>query len=219
MSHPELTDAFLAAQLGAFEKKRLASFDEAALPVHLFSKNFEDKMAGLIRQGNRRYITVLGLRVRRLVAVCALLGLILSGCAAARLIGNILVERHREYSRLTFPNITEEMRQQEFVFVTPPVPEGFTVVESTQLHAMQIIDYEDGNGAYINFFQGDIRGLASHVDTEGVKTRRIEINGHEGITHTKNGYHYIMWVDGINSFSFSGECDFEFLKSVAESLK
>lgn len=219
MSHYDLTDAFLTAQLTAFEVKRLAALDESQLPAPAFSPAFEEKMNRLLRQAKVRYITVLGLRVRRLVAVCALIGLILSGCAAARLIGNILVERHKEYSRLTFPNITEEMRQQEFVFVTPPVPEGFAVVESTQLHSMQIIFYEDDNGAYIHFFQGDIRGLASHVDTEGVKTHRIKINDHEGITHTKNGYHYIMWVDGINSFEYSGECDFDFLKSVAENLK
>lgn len=219
MSHHDLTDAFLATHIGAFEAKRLAAFDEKKLPVHLFSQNFETKMAGLLRQAKRRYITVFGIRMRRLVAVCALLALLLTGCAAVRLIGNILIERHREYSRFSFPAVTEEMRQRDFVFVTPPTPEGFSVVESTQLHGMQIIRYEDGSGAYITFFQGDIRGLASYVDTEGVKTYPIKINDHKGVTHTKNGYHYIMWVDDINSFEFSGECNFEFLKSVAESLK
>ncbi len=219
LTHHDLTDAFLAAHIGAFEAKRLAALDEKKLPIHLFSQDFESKMAGLIRQARRQYITVLGIRMRRFIAVCALLALLLTGCAAVRLIGNILIERHREYSRFSFPAVTEEMRQQEFVFVTPPVPEGFSVVESTQMHAMQVIRYEDNSGAYINFFQGDIRGLASYVDTEGVKTHSIIINGHKGVTHTKNGYHYIMWVDGINSFEFSGKCDFEFLKSVAESLK
>lgn len=219
MIHHDLTDAFLAAHIGAFEAKRLAALDEKKLAVHLFSPAFEEKMAGLIQQAKRRYITVFGVRVRRLVAVCALLALLLTGCAAVRLIGNILIERHREYSRFSFSAVTEEMRLQEFVFVTPPVPKGFEVVDSTQMHAMQIMRYEDGNGAYINFFQGDIRGLASYVDTEGVKTHPIIINGHKGVTHTKDGYHYIMWVDGINSFEFSGKCDFEFLKSVAESLK
>ncbi len=218
MSHYDLTDALLSEYLSAFEKKRLAALDEKKLPLHIFSQDFENKMAALIRRANRRYITVLGIRMRRLVAVCALLALLLSGCAAVRLIGNILIERQKEYSRFSFPAVTEEMRQREFVFVTPPVPEGFTVAESTQLHAMQIIRYEDGSGHYIEFFQGDIRGLASYVDTEGVKTYPIKINGHKGVTHTKNGYHYIMWVDGINSFEFSGECDFEFLKSVAENL-
>ena len=219
MSHHDLTDAFLAAHIGAFETKRLAAFDENKLPTHPFSQEFEARMAELIRQAKRSYITVLGIRMRRFIAVCALLALLLTGCAAVRLIGNILIERHWEYSRFSFPVVTEEMRQQKFVFVTPPVPEGFAVVESTQMHAMQVIRYQNNNGDYINFFQGDIRGLASYVDTEGVKTHSIHINGHKGVTHTKNGYHYIMWVDGINSFEFSGECDFKFLKRVAESLK
>ena len=218
MSHHDLTDALLIMHIGAFEEKRLAAFDEKTLPVHIFSPDFERKMTGLIRQAKRRYITVLGIRVRRLVAVCALLALLLTGCAAVRLIGNILIERQREYSRFSFPAVTQEMRQRKFVFVTPQTPAGFSVAESTQLHAMQVIRYEDGRGNYITFFQGDIRGLASYVDTEGVKTYPIKINGHKGVTHTKNGYHYIMWVDGINSFEFAGECDFEFLKGVAESL-
>ncbi len=218
MSQYNLTDAFLAEHLDTFEKKRLAAFDACKLPEHRFSSGFEQKMASLIRKANRRYITVFGVRMRRIVAVCALLALLLTGCMAVRMIGSILIERHREYSRFSFPVITEEMKQEEFIFIEPETPDGFTITQSEQLHAMQFIDYEDGKGNSFTYFQADIRGLASYVDTEGVKTYPIEINGHKGVTHTKNGFHYIMWVDGINSFEFSGTCDFEFLKSVAESL-
>jgi len=219
LSRYDLTDIFVAEHLESFERKKIAAFSAEKLPEHVFSPDFERKMARLIRQANRHYITILGIRMRRLVAICALLAILLTGCVAVRMIGNILIERHKEYSRFTFLVITEEMKQQKFVFITPETPEGFTVTQSEQLHAMQVIDYEDGEGNSFTYFQADIRGLASYVDTEGVKTYPIEINGHKGITHTKDGYHYIMWVDGINSFEFSGECDFEFLKSMAEGLK
>lgn len=52
----------------------------------------------------------------------------------------------------------------------------------------------------------------SAIDIPGQKSK------FEQLYYTKDGFHYIMWVDGINSFEFSGTCDFEFLKSVAESL-
>ncbi|MEL7607580.1 MAG: DUF4367 domain-containing protein, partial [Sedimentibacter saalensis] len=57
------------------------------------------------------------------------------------------------------------------------------------------------------------------INTEGINTKEIFINGATGITYSQNGLTTVIFSDDIYAYSISGYEDESILKQMAESIK
>ncbi len=162
-------------------------------------------------------------RIRRALLVAALIALMVIGAVTAYALTHpeIIYNIKKSFTEWTFhfQQTAPDSITEEFVPVKPETPEGFEIVlEEIVLNAIYEIQYEDSSGHSIIFDQSEVESLGLNVDGEA-EIKEIEIKGHRGFTYQKYSEWYILWDNGYYLFELSGDCDYDILLKMAESIE
>ena len=190
---------------------------------HNFSAEFEQKMNHLIKKANIKYININKFRIRKSIAAASLVIIIAAASMhveAVRLPVIRLTEKiYTEFSEILFNNeeniaVPETI---EAVYVPAYIPEGYTLKEEENMTLMHFLVYsnEKDQELYVEQFT---LGVSMAVDTEGITTEEITINGMNGIIYSKRGLTTIIINDNSYVHLISGYESREEIIKIAESL-
>ena len=101
---------------------------------------------------------------------------------------------------------------------TPSVPQGFSMVDENKSRDNYQAIYENDEGQSIGFLQTLPDGAALNVDAEGEDIHEEFINGQHAIISHHGNNHTIVIENAQYVFVIDGNCDFELLREMAETL-
>ncbi len=190
---------------------------------HTFTIEFEKNMKALIKKANIKYVNINKFRIRRSIVAASLIIIIAAASMsveAIRLPVVRLTERiYTEFSEILFDNNEniEVPETIEDVYVPSYIPEGYTLTEENNMKLMHFMYYTNEKNQEISVEQFTL-GVSMAVDTEGITTEEITINGMNGIIYSKRGLTTIIVNDNSYVHLISGYENRDELIKVAESL-
>jgi len=190
---------------------------------HSFSYEFEHKMKRLIKKANIKYININKFKIRKSIAAALLIVIVAAASMqveAVRLPVIRLTEKiYTEFSEILFNNEEniEVPETIEDVYVPAYIPEGYTLTEEEDMTLMHFFVYSNDKDQVIYVDQHTL-GVSMAVDTEGITTEEITINGMNGIIYSKRGLTTIIVNDNRYVHMISGYESREEIIKIAESL-
>lgn len=219
MANEILKEALIAAI-----DKELESIPSNLADYHSFSSGFEKKMKQLIKKAKIKYISINRFRIRRSIAAASLILIILTASMSVEAVRMPIIRLtekiYTEFSEIIFENEDniEVPEKIEEVYVPSYIPEGYTLKEEVNdMRSMHFFFYTNEEGQELSVEQL-VLGVHMAVDTEGITTEEITINGLSGIIYTKRGLTSIIVNDNRYVHFVSGYEDREELIKVVESL-
>ena len=190
---------------------------------HKFSYEFEKKMEKLIKISKIKYVTLAGYKIRRSIAAAASIIIIISASMTVEAIRlpviNFIEKIYEEFSELIF-NDKEENSPEKIEDKNEPkfIPDGYSKLEETNYETYYQIIYSNAEKNELIYEQFTLNYDVT-INTEGIITKEVFINGATGITYSQNGLTTVIFSDGIYAYSISGYEDESILKQMAESIK
>lgn len=190
---------------------------------HNFSAEFERRMKRLIKKANIKYININKFRIRRSIAAASIIIIMAAASMhveAVRLPVIRLTEKiYTEFSEILFNNEEniEVPETIEDVYVPAYIPKGYTLKEEEDMRLMHFFVYTNEKEQIIYVDQFTL-GVSMAVDTEGITTEEITINGMNGIIYSKRGLTTIIVNDNSYVHMISGYESREEIIKIAESL-
>lgn len=191
---------------------------------HSFSDDFEKKMKSLIKKANVKYININRFRIRKSIVAASLILIIFTASMsveAVRMPVIRLTEKiYTEFSEILFENEDniEVPQKIEEVYLPAYIPEGYILTEEVdEMRSMHFFFYTNEEGQELSVEQMTFN-VTMAVDTEGITTEEITINGMSGIIYTKRGLTTIIVNDNRYVHFVSGYESREELIKVVESL-
>lgn len=190
---------------------------------HKFSYEFEKKMEKLIKISKIKYVTLAGYKIRRSIAAAASIIIIISASMTVEAIRvpviNFIEKIYEEFSELIFNDKEENSPEKiENKHVPKFIPDGYSKLEETNYETYYQIIYSNAEKNELIYEQFTLNYDVT-INTEGINTKEIFINGATGITYSQNGLTTVIFSDGIYAYSISGYEDESILKQMAESIK
>lgn len=213
--------------------KRAAMIELAALPDddspeldYEFSARFERKMKKLIKYARKKEkhpslsYTLYSLRRVVLIALVALI--LLTGCMSIKEIRepiiSFFVETFERFTLVTFPSSDNPADEPEFEYITPSVPNGYSIVATEKLTELYELELKNKNGEIIKYTQFDPGGATLSLDTEDTKTENVIINGLTILKYSKGESNYLFWTDEKYAYTLVGTCDFPVLFDIIKEI-
>lgn len=219
MANEILKEALIAAI-----DKELEGIPSNLADYHSFSSGFEKKMKQLIKKAKIKYISINRFRIRRSIAAASLILIILTASMSVEAVRMPIIRLtekiYTEFSEIIFENEDniEVPEKIEEVYVPSYIPEGYTLKEEVNdMRSMHFFFYTNEEGQELSVEQL-VLGVHMAVDTEGITTEEITINGLSGIIYTKRGLTTIIVNDNRYVYFISGYEDREELIKIVESL-
>ncbi len=219
MANEILKEALIAAI-----DKELEGIPSNLADYHSFSSGFEKKMKQLIKKAKIKYISINRFRIRRSIAAASLILIILTASMSVEAVRMPIIRLtekiYTEFSEIIFENEDniEVPEKIEEVYVPSYIPEGYTLKEEVNdMRSMHFFFYTNEEGQELSVEQL-VLGVHMAVDTEGITTEEITINGLSGIIYTKRGLTSIIVNDNRYVHFVSGYEDREELIKIVESL-
>lgn len=201
-------------------------------PGHLdyeytFSSEFEKRMAKIIPMAGHRYVSVGRHRLRRAVVIALIAVMILAMTAGAIAVQRALVHwnetNNEDYGTLDVTFDIEDPNQtlDEFHFIKPETPEGYTIDSEMKYGSMEYeIQYTGEDGTVIYYAQsGAVDSMGLSIDNEDADFQETIINGYKGYAYNKKGNVGLYWSDGTSFFQLLGTCEMSVLEKMAVSIK
>lgn len=193
---------------------------------HVFSENFEKKMAELIKKPPKNKSVIFKNVGKRIAVVTAvvILGLtttVFSVKAFRVPVINFFVKVYETFTSLFVEN-TQVEYNDNFQF-TPKhpsyVPQGFEVENEYTYDVMYRIDYKSKNNLYY-YFKQDRLYQNQIIDTEHSNYNDIiQHNGTKYYYYITDGNKKMVWFDTHYSYMISGNIDQDDMFRIAESIK
>ena len=219
MANEILKEALIAAI-----DKELEGIPSNLADYHSFSSGFEKKMKQLIKKAKIKYISINRFRIRRSIAAASLILIILTASMSVEAVRMPIIRLtekiYTEFSEIIFENEDniEVPEKIEEVYVPSYIPEGYTLKEEVNdMRSMHFFFYTNEEGQELSVEQL-VLGVHMSVDTEGITTEEITINGLSGIIYTKRGLTSIIVNDNRYVHFISGYESREELIKIVESL-
>ncbi|MCD7731718.1 MAG: DUF4367 domain-containing protein [Oscillospiraceae bacterium] len=195
------------------------------MPDHVFSKQFEKRMARLIRRGSptpRRKITVKRLMTCIAAALIAAVITALSVSAIRILFQRFSTEAFNTHTDVRSTDTADSPNSIEDVYEIA-IPDEFKLIycedEIFEWSPFILYEYHSGD-RYIIFSQWVKSKFDVSVNTEGRPMEYILINGHEGfIIDFGNDDYFISWDNGDYIFTVQGNVNKNNLILIAESVQ
>mgnify|MGYP004654521019 CR=1 FL=1 len=229
MQKQSAADDKLRAALELYMEKQLSRLPkDGEWEPYTFSPAFERKMDRLIRIQRLPFsamINTVGKRVAVVfVAVCLALTTTVFGVKALREpVVRFFIEVYEEFSRIIFQKDDSDVSAMERIeqYFTPQyLPDGFAPVSEERYDNMALYQYCDSDDRDISFMQ-TLPDANMIMDTEGITTENVTVNGADAVYYRNKGYDNLIWSDGTYIFSLSipsalGKSE---LLRIAESVK
>lgn len=197
--------------------------DEELKGYQTFSPEFEKKMEALIKKSSKKYISINRFRVRKSMAAAALIIVVFSAFMSVEAIRVPVIKLsekiYTEFSEILFNNEKniDTPDKIEEIYVPSYIPEGYTLEEENNMTSMNIMVYSNQQEQVI-FVDQYTLSVSMAVDTEGITTEEITVNGRVGIIYTKKGLTTIIINDNRYAYLISGYESREEIIRIAESL-
>ncbi len=219
-----MSNKILKQALTVSMERELETIPSSLSDYHSFSVDFEKQMKHLIKKANIKYINISKFKIRRSIVAASLILIILTASMsveAVRMPVIRLTEKiYTEFSEILFENKDniEVPEKIEEVYIPSYIPEGYTLTEEVDdMRSMHFFFYTNEEGQELSVEQL-VLGVHMAVDTEGITTEEITINGMSGIIYSKRGLTTIIVNDNRYVHFVSGYEDREELIKIVESL-
>lgn len=221
----KITDEWLRENLVCYCQDMLASLPHPEdLDPSPFSSSFEQKMRKLLRRREASYwplVSSVGRRVATVVLAFLLASSCLMSVEAIRVpVVHFFVEVYETFSRISFegdegagagPETIEEL------YLPSEIPEGFVLEEELREDSFSIFRYVKGD-EWIDWSQYCM-GFAHHVDTEGIKSEKVESEGIHYFYYSNKGIQDFIWEENGYVFSCAGTLSRETLFMILQSAQ
>ena len=203
------------------ELSNLPSEEELAAKQQ-FSPEFERKMERIKKLSRRNYVSIAHLTVRRssvaAILVIVLLASSMSVEAIRTPIVKFLLEGYETFSRIIFPPVAPTSEDSTFEYIMPAIPDDYSVVSEIKLDGFYNVELQSVDGENIRYSKQRLDSLTMDIDTEGITTEAIVINGFDGLRYSNKDVNNLIWNDGFCVFSLSGTCDFSLLEEMSKNI-
>jgi len=197
------------------------------VPEHTFSPAFEQKMNRLIRAQSKPYYRFVNTKPKKAVlalaaALIMLLTTVFSVSALREPVVRFIMEVYEKFSQVFVQRQSEEQYPAtlETYYAPTWLPEGYLENTDRFVDVMIICErtYENESEDEIIFKQYTLASIIA-IDTEGVQTKLIAVDGNEGLYYSNKGIQHLIWNDGQYSFFLHGPVPEADLLRMAESLR
>lgn len=224
MSKYTIDDEFLSEHIRKMEIKILNDLPKEEDLTHEFSKDFEDKMNKLIREGKqtpfRRTFTRYGRRAAAMliIALSASFLVTMSVEAYRDKFFQVITKVRKEFTSVRFES--EDGRGDRILEPVNPgyIPKGFTILEQETDDYVNMIIYSNANDEEIIYRQILISNSETLFDTEGVEVKTMEINKQDINFFTNKGVSQIYWNDDSDMYMLISTIEQDELIKVAKSV-
>lgn len=201
-----------------------AAIAEAENESHEFSPQFKKQMEELIRTGkpnNKRVLSKRGKRIL-IIAIAAVLALALTACAIPEIresIAGFFIKIFSDHVEYSDPDVTKERIEEEYGLV--PIPEGFSVVETTKLDSFIATTYLNEYQTAIQLIQGSSGYDGEVIDSEKGSFSEYTIGSKTVRIHFSDTFAQASWVqDGYYfSISYNASIKLEDFEKLIERVK
>lgn len=208
-----------------------------SLPQYEFPEGYREKVLkksyGVLESSgsgfeNRRVNTQLEFhgrpRIRRALLVAVLIALMVIGAVTAYALTHpeIIYNIKKTFTEWTFhfQQTDPDSITEEFVPIKPETPEGFEIVsEEIVPETLYMIQYTDDEGRMITYDQSEIKSLGLTISAAGDVYKEIEINNYKALVYHDSNEWNIIWDNGYYLFTVGGNCDYDILLKMAESIE
>lgn len=199
-----------------------------------FSDEFEEKMRKLIEKQKKFYYYWVNTAGKRAAAIIAALFVGLTavtfGVKAIREpFLRFIVETFEKFSSIIFMNDDDNSGQSsisadadfEFEAVEPNyIPEGYVKDSKIEDFIFYQISYLSiDKTSSITYTQMSINDTIVQADTENTTYDKLQINGFEAISYTRNGNNTVVFNSDKYVFTVTGSVDMDEIIKIAESIK
>lgn len=209
-------------------KKLVTSFKEDIDANNPFSHNFDTRMTRMIHDSQyelqRKETPAFAKRhprIRRIAIIAAIIAVVLATTVVT--IGiikpQILYDIQKVLLRwdIHYEKNTEDADPSRFDLVKPVTPDGYYIVDEVQGLGSYHVEYSNEPGSRIIYLQMNPENATTSISgEEGME--KIQINGRSAIVFNMDNYHMIVIEDGYYVYSLEGDCSYETLYFMAESL-
>lgn len=199
------------------------------LSLHRFKKVMEREFRGQTAKKLAKGLWKTGSKVAAIIAVVFLLGFTSIMSVSALRVGfaQLLLNINEEYTEIELRQIDQSgqlINNSQNVFISNHispsyVPNGFTVSSVSLSKLYSDINYEDGNGNFINFMMFTHENL-TNIDTENVQASEIvDVRDNKGLLVEKSGEYILIWAMDQHYFELISNCSKEEIFKIALSIK
>lgn len=223
MNHSKLEQALvlnLDQEISEYEKQLTVE------PVHTFSTHYQKKKKRILQwadetvDANTRVPEYRRFRLRRTVLLVAAIVAILIATTTVTAIVRpeiiyIIKEKITNWT-ITFDNGSTQ--ESAFVYIKPPVPEDFQLIDETKGIDFYYLTYRNGAGQEISYDQNDANSTSISIDSEQVIPEKKYIKGVEVIISEHDGIVQIMYTDNRYVYVIDGNCGKEILLNIVREM-
>ena len=198
-----------------------------------FSDEFEEKMRKLIEKQKKFYYYWVNTAGKRAAAIIAALFVGLTavtfGVKAIREpFLRFIVETFEKFSSIIFMNDDDNSGQSsisadaeiEFEAVEPSyIPEGFVLESKIDDLLWFQTTYISSNNKIVTYTQMSSNDAIVQADTEDTTYDKLQINGFEAISYSKNGTNTVVFNSDKYVFTVTDSVDMDEIIKIAESIK
>lgn len=224
MSKYTIDDEFLSEHIRKLEIKILNDLPKEEDLTHEFSKDFEDKMNKLIREGKqssfRRNFNRYGRRAAAILIIALSVSFLVTISVEAYRdkFFQVITDVKKEFTSVRIES-DDEIGDRILEPVNPGyIPEGFTILEQETNDYVNMIIYSNANDEEIIYRQILISNSETLFDTEGVEVKTTKIKKQEINFFTNKGVSQIYWNDDSDMYMLISTIDQDELLKVAKSV-
>lgn len=194
-AYGETLDAEIERAIAAAEKE-----------PHVFSKEFEENMAELLRTGKPKYKKTRGRHVRRIfvIVIAAALALTAAACTFTQIgesVVGFFVQVFGDHTEYTEPAVTKERIEEEYRLV--PVPLWFEVTDIIKSETDRITLYKNADDDEIKLIQSVNKDAIALVDNGNGSSSEKTIKGKKVSIYATDGYAQALWIQDGYCFILS----------------
>lgn len=233
MKEVDITDDILYKHSDRAEKIILSQIPKDEDLNHIFSDEFELKIAKLIKKEKRKSIIKTMTQSSKRIAIVFLI--ILSGIVTVTMnveairvkVLNVITEIYTEFTSFIF-STDDNDEATTFKPLEPKyITQGYSEVERFENPIGLFIVYENSEKLQIRYTADDINNNSVILDTENAIVEEIDINEYKAKYITKNNTQQLFWndnkilywLDQEVSNEIVSELDKEELIKIAKSIK
>lgn len=222
-----MSKKILKMALEEAQKKELDKLpnEDELLKVQEISPRFEAKMNKLIKETKHKYISVIGLQIRRGTFIACMILAMLTTCMSVKAIRmpiiKFMIQVYEKFSSISFEGEEKETLPGKVeVFYEPQtIPSRYKLVSEDRMGTLYQLIYANDTGDEIIYEQFTLKTVNLNIDTENTSIEKVLVNGNEGIYYSNKNTNVIIWSDNQYAYQITGRIPRSQVESMALSVQ
>ncbi len=193
------------------------------LENYQFSERFERRMQRLIRMQKKSYYRYINTVAKRaacyiLIVLTCMFVTVFSVKSLREPFVNFVVETYEKFTSLFVEKDDPTDNIELKVMLPQYIPEGYEIDDVIIDENLYMHVYHGENDNYLFYTQDRDKNWLSIIDTENINVEKIYIRTFEGVYYINKNINYLIFNDGICTYSISGYISKEEMIKFAESI-